>query len=118
MPGHVIQGAKADVPVDEHFRPRFLNGDGVRAAMENNRFETPITVKSATAGTTQLLRSAREASDYLLNSWPGKRSPKHRAALQACHDALAGDKPAMNARRAFIAAAREVDVFVSDKAPV
>ncbi|BAV52344.1 DUF982 domain-containing protein [Mesorhizobium sp. AR02] len=85
--------------------------------MENNRFETPVTVKSVTAGSTQLLRTAREASDYLLNSWPGKRSPKHRAALQACHDALAGDKPAMNARRAFIAAAREVDVFVSDKAP-
>ncbi|RRH88774.1 DUF982 domain-containing protein [Mesorhizobium tamadayense] len=85
--------------------------------MENNRFEIPVTVKSATAGPNQLLRSAREASDYLLNSWPGKRTPKHREALQACHDALAGDKPAMSARRAFIAAAREVNVFVSDKAP-
>jgi hypothetical protein len=84
--------------------------------MENNRFETPVTVKSATAGTNQLLRSAQEASDFLLNSWPGKRSPKHRAALQACHDAMAGDKPAMNARRAFIAAAREVDVLITDKA--
>ncbi|WP_246676684.1 DUF982 domain-containing protein, partial [Mesorhizobium sp. B1-1-5] len=76
-----------------------------------------MTVKSVTAGSTQLLRSAREASDYLMNSWPGKRTPKHRAALQACHDALAGDKPAMNARRAVIAAAREADVVVSDKAP-
>jgi len=84
--------------------------------MENNRFETPVTVKSASAGPNQVLRSAREASDYLLNSWPGKRSPKHRAALQACHDAIAGDKPAMTARRAFIAAAREVDVLISDKA--
>lgn len=84
--------------------------------MENNRFETPVTVKAATTGADLLLRTAREANDYLLNSWPGKRSPKHRAALQACHDALAGDKPAMNARRAFIAAAREVDVLVTDKA--
>jgi hypothetical protein len=83
--------------------------------MENNRFDTPVAVKSDTAGTILLLRSAKEASDFLLNSWPGKRSPKHRAALQACHDAMAGDKPAMNARRAFIAAAREVDVFVNDK---
>ncbi|HEY4191317.1 MAG TPA: DUF982 domain-containing protein [Mesorhizobium sp.] len=74
-----------------------------------------MAVKSDTAGTILLLRSAKEASDFLLNSWPGKRSPKHRAALQACHDAMAGDKPAMNARRAFIAAAREVDVFVNDK---
>ena len=85
--------------------------------MENNRFEIPVTVKSGTAGMHQSLRSAREASDYLLNSWPGKRSPKHREALQACHDALAGSKPVMNARRAFIAAAREVNVLVSDKAP-
>lgn len=84
--------------------------------MENNRFDTPVTVRSDTAGATLLLRSAREASDFLLNSWPGKRSPKHRAALQACHDAISGDKPAMNARRAFVAAAREVDVFVNDKA--
>lgn len=85
--------------------------------MENNRFETPVTVRSGSAGPEQLLRTAREATDYLLNNWPGKRSPKHRAALQARHDAIAGDKPAMNARRAFVAAAREVDVFVSDKAP-
>jgi hypothetical protein len=83
--------------------------------MENARFETPLTVKSGPNGADRLLRTAREASDYLLNDWPGKRSPKHRAALQACHDAMAGGKPAMIARRAFVAAAREADVLVSDK---
>lgn len=85
--------------------------------MQNNRFEVPLTVRSGAAGGTMLLYTAQDASDYLLNSWTGKRSPKHRAALQACHDAIAGDKPAMIARRAFIAAAREVDVLVTDKAP-
>ncbi len=85
--------------------------------MENNRFEIPVTVKSAGPGPDRLLRSAREATDYLLNSWPGKRGPKHREALQACNDALAGSKPAMVARRTVIAAAREASVFVSDKAP-
>lgn len=84
--------------------------------MENNRFDTPVTVRSGSDGPDMQLVSAREANDYLLNNWQGKRSPKHRAALQACHDALSGDKPAMTARRAFIAAAREVDLFVSDKA--
>lgn len=83
--------------------------------MENNRFETPVTVKSSVAGTSQVLRTTREASDYLLKSWPGKRGDKHRAALQACHDAIAGDKPASTARRSFLAAAREADVLVSDK---
>ena len=85
--------------------------------MQNNRFETPVTVRAGAAGASLLLYTAQEASDFLLNSWPGKRSPKHRAALQACHDAVSGEKPAMNARRAFIAAAREVDVLVTDKAP-
>jgi hypothetical protein len=85
--------------------------------MENNRFDIPVTVKSAAAGSQQLVRTVKEASDFLMGAWPGKRSPKHRAALQACHDALSGDKPAMNARRTFIAAVREVDVLVSDKQP-
>jgi hypothetical protein len=84
--------------------------------MQDNRFEVPVTVRSGTAGETRLLRSVEDASDFLMKGWSGKRSPKHRAALQACHDALAGDKPAMNARRTFIAAVREVDLFVSDKA--
>jgi hypothetical protein len=81
--------------------------------MENNRFETPVTVKAVGGGVRQL-RTAREASDYLMNGWPGKKTPKYRDALQACHDAIAGNKPAMTARRAFIAAAREVDVLSSD----
>ena len=84
--------------------------------MENNRFETPVTVKSPTPGPDRVLRTAREATDYLLSSWSGKRGPKHREALQACSDAVDGSKPAMNARRAFIAAAREASVLVTDKA--
>ena len=83
--------------------------------MQNSRFEVPITVRGGAAGASLMLYNASEASAFLLNSWPGKRSPKHRAALQACHDAISGEKPAMTARRAFIAAARESDVLVSDK---
>jgi len=85
--------------------------------MQNDRFEIPLTVKLGETGNHQILKTAQEASDFLLNNWPGKRSPKHRAALQACHDAMAGNKPVMAARRAFIAAAREADVLISDKAP-
>lgn len=85
--------------------------------MNNDRFDVPVTVKSGADGTAKILRTAQDASDFLMNNWPGKRSPKHRAALQACHDAISGDKPAMNARRAFLAAVREVDVLISDKAP-
>jgi hypothetical protein len=83
--------------------------------MENNRFETPVTVKSAVPGSDKTVNSAREATACLLSGWAGKRGPKHREALQACHDAIAGEKPAMTARRAFVAAAREAGVLVTDK---
>lgn len=85
--------------------------------MQNDRFEIPLTVKDGAEGGSKILRTTRDASDFLLNSWPGKKSPKQRAALQACHDAQAGNKPVMTARRAFIAAAREADILVSDKMP-
>jgi hypothetical protein len=81
-----------------------------------NRFDTPVTVKSANSGPDRMLRSASEASDYLLNSWTTKRTPKHREAMQACHDVISGSKPAMTARRTFVAAAREAGLLVTDKA--
>ena len=84
--------------------------------MQNDRFDTPITVRSGATGPATLLRTAREASDFLLGQWPGKKTERYRAALQACHDAVAGDKPAMTARRAFLAAGREADVLLKDSA--
>ncbi len=84
--------------------------------MQNDRFDTPITVRAAATGAATLLRTAQEASDFLLSQWPGKKTERYRAALQACHDAVAGDKPAMTARRAFLAAGREADVLVKDNA--
>jgi hypothetical protein len=83
--------------------------------MQHDQFDTPITVKLEAAGALVTLRNARETSDFLLNRWPGKRTDKHRAALQACSDVQNG-KPAMGARRAFVAAAREAGVFTDQKA--
>ena len=82
--------------------------------MHHERFDVPVAVKFGSPVQQKVLRNAQDVSDFLLNNWTGKRSPKHRAALQACHDALAGDKPVMTARRAFLAAAREADVLVTD----
>ncbi len=86
--------------------------------MQEQRFDVPVTVKFGSPEQQKILRTAQDASDFLMNNWPGKRSPKHRAALQACHAVIDGGKPAMTARRAFMAAAREVDVVVTEKADV
>ena len=81
--------------------------------MSNTRFDVPVAVKFGSPVQEKVLRTAQDASDFLLNNWPGKRSQKHREALQACHDTIAGAKPAMAARRAFLAVAREAGVTVA-----
>lgn len=83
--------------------------------MDNNKFETPVTIKSDEAGTLLTLKNARDGIDFLMNRWQGKRTEKHRAALQACSDVIDGNKPAIGARRALVAAAREAGVFVDEK---
>lgn len=84
--------------------------------MEKDQFDTPVTVKADSAGTLLTLRTARDTADFLLNRWPGKRTEKHRAALQACSDVHGSGKPPIGARRAFVAAAREAGVFTDQKA--
>ena len=84
--------------------------------MKHVPFDTPVTVRGDAAGALLTLRNAGDASDFLLNKWPGKRTDKHRAALQACADVQGTGKPPIAARRAFVAAAREAGVFVDSKA--
>ncbi len=83
--------------------------------MAKDQFDTPVTVRVDATGGVLTLRTARETSDFLLNRWPGKRTEKHRAALQACSDVQNGGKPPIGARRAFVAAAREAGVFADQK---
>ncbi len=56
--------------------------------MENSKFDQPVTVKGGTASTVMALRGPREAVTFLMNNWLGKRTDKHRAALQACSDVI------------------------------
>jgi len=84
--------------------------------MDNNRFETHITVKVAAAGAVHALRTPNEAYEFLLGSWTAKRSEKYRAALQACSDASLGNKTTMAARRAVLAVAREAGILYDEKA--
>jgi hypothetical protein len=89
----------------------------LQAAMQSERFEVPVSVRDERAGSVIILRSARDAYGFLLSGWKGKRSDKHRAALQACSDAMEGSEPNnTRARRALVAAAREANIYVPDAA--
>jgi hypothetical protein len=52
--------------------------------------------------------NAFEALECLTTSWPIMTSPSYRRAVQACRDALDGFVSAKAARKAFVAAARDV----------
>ena len=76
---------------------------------------TPLVVETAPM-CFRMVNSVRDAAEMLVKGWPEEgRGPAYRAALQACHDALAGSaKPAV-ARAAFMAAAREAGIIVRDQ---
>ena len=92
--------------------PRYPHGDALWTAMQNLKFAQPVTVRANAQGTETVITDVSECSSFLLRSWPGKRGPAHRAALQACHDASADKKPLSSVRRAFASAAREAGILV------
>lgn len=55
--------------------------------------------------------NAFEALECLTTSWPIMTTPSYRRAVQACRDALDGFVSAKSARKAFVAAARDVDAL-------
>ncbi len=55
--------------------------------------------------------NAFEALECLTTSWPIMTSPSYRRAVQACRDALDGFVSAKAARKAFVAAARDVNAL-------
>jgi hypothetical protein len=83
--------------------------------MRDVPFEKPLTVETAHVGRYLTITGTEQAADFLLHEWPGKRGSKHRAALRAALDVLEQRKAAGEARRAFLVAAKEADVFVRDQ---
>ncbi len=82
--------------------------------MANEKFDQPvIIVTDPASGGQEAIGDASACLDFLLKRWRGKRSEKHRAAIQACSDTSSGRRPASFARKAFIVAAREAAILVT-----
>ena len=75
-------------------------------------FEEPVTVELGQVGRYRQIRTTREATDCLLTVWPLNRGPRHRDAVDACLKVLDGHRSTIDAREAFIEAAKESDVYV------
>jgi hypothetical protein len=61
--------------------------------------------------------STREAAELLLTRWPVDGGQKHLAARKACLAVLQGQREAIEARKAFAAAAEEAGILVGSGAP-
>jgi Protein of unknown function (DUF982)/Protein of unknown function (DUF3102) len=76
-------------------------------------FEGDVITKTHVVGRHRNVTSVRSAALCLMAEWPEKgRGPAYSAALKACDDALAREVDVEAARLAFIAAAKEVGIFV------
>ncbi|MBA8881680.1 DUF982 domain-containing protein [Phyllobacterium myrsinacearum] len=70
-----------------------------------------VAVETAQIGRMRVLASVGDLARYLLEEWPDDAGEKHRAAREACLEALAGKISPGVARIAFLEAAEQDNVW-------
>jgi hypothetical protein len=81
--------------------------------MVRQRWDHPVTVETAILGRFATISSTERAAEFLLNEWPDTiEGQAYTAAAQILVEAHQGRATISEARRAFIAAAREAGIFV------
>lgn len=79
--------------------------------MPEKKFSKPVRV---TFPAPQIVNSARQAAQVLMDvRWP-KKGPRHRDATEACLKVLDGHRSTEDAETAFIEAAREAGILIAD----
>jgi hypothetical protein len=81
-------------------------------------FVRPVVIETNLPGRLRRIGSAKEAAEYLLRGWPELgRGKRFLTALEAFRNAVTGEGQVEPARKAFIAAAKEVGIFVREAEP-
>jgi hypothetical protein len=76
-----------------------------------------VTISAGHGVRMQTIASVEEAAEFLTQHWPEEKGRKFRSARQICLDAMAGRETAKHARSAFVAAAKEADIYVAERTP-
>lgn len=74
-----------------------------------------VTVSMGATGKTGNICSVAEAAEWLVLYWPIAKGEKLSGARQACFDALDGKITCTKARNAFIDAAREAGIYITQQ---
>jgi Protein of unknown function (DUF982) len=77
--------------------------------MRDAYFDVPLM------GEVRRLVSVSQAAVFLMEGWPEAHGARYRAALRACTGRLASPNDIANARRSFLAAAKEADLIAKDE---
>jgi hypothetical protein len=82
--------------------------------MKPRRFHKPVVVQPGRIDRDLVVMGPRTAAELLLRRWPKRHCPFRLKAMRACLDVMSGTKPPSTARNAFIRAAKEARIFLSD----
>ncbi|UVK54910.1 DUF982 domain-containing protein [Mesorhizobium sp. AR02] len=83
--------------------------------MNDAFFDVAIVVETSKPGEFRRLASVAQAAVFMMERWPEEHGPAYRAALRACTGRLTSKDDVDNARRAFLAAAKEAGLVVKDE---
>ncbi|MBA8876330.1 DUF982 domain-containing protein [Phyllobacterium myrsinacearum] len=84
--------------------------------MENHPFEH-VNLQLGNGARVVSIRSIHEALVFLSNEWPADKGRKYHIAIRACAEALESKRSGDEARRAFIDAAKAIDIYVHERTP-
>ena len=80
--------------------------------MNDKPFDIPVRVLLE-PDNVRSVTSTLEAAENLTNvRWPGERDAKHRDAVETCLKVLDGHRSTVDARNAFVEAARAAGILV------
>ncbi len=83
--------------------------------MDRKPFDSPVCIRIGPQSTMREVKSAKGACECLID-WPqAKRGSAYRDAVDACNAAVSADGTAETARAAFVRAAEESGLLVTEK---
>lgn len=80
--------------------------------MNRGYWDPPVTIETLTLGRYMMISSAAEAARVLIEEWPVDEGEAFVAAKTLCLAVMEGAADPEEARKAFLIAADEADVFV------
>jgi hypothetical protein len=100
---------------NENLAPSFALPIRTRQYMNDAFFDVPLIVETSKPGEFRRLASVAQAAVFMMERWPEPHGQRYRAALQGCTGRLTSKDDLENARRAFLAAAKEADLLVKNE---